>query len=195
MIPAFLLVILAVAYRLTTGLMIQSGTTWLSNFAPFAAIALCSAAYFPMRFKFSVPLIALLVSDLVLNYHYSAAFFDSLILCRYLTLALIGLIGLALQNRASLKTLLPASIAGSTIFYVVTCVFGWLTDPGYVRNLAGLIQSLTVGLPAYSATPSWMFFRNSLVSDLIFTFVFVMCVHFSRSAEGVRSKTAQPRPA
>jgi hypothetical protein len=44
MIPAFLLVLFAVAYRVATGLFIQSGATWLANFAPFAAIALCSAA-------------------------------------------------------------------------------------------------------------------------------------------------------
>ena len=47
MIPALVLVLLAVVYRLTTGLMIHSGTTWLSEFAPASAIALCCAAYFP----------------------------------------------------------------------------------------------------------------------------------------------------
>ena len=51
MIPAFLLVFLAVAYRIATGLFIHSGSTWLSNFAPFAAIALCSGVYFPTRFQ------------------------------------------------------------------------------------------------------------------------------------------------
>ena len=35
--------------------------------------------------------------------------------------------------------------------------FSWLSDPGYAKNFAGLIQSLTVGLPSYSATPTWMF--------------------------------------
>ena len=44
MIPAFLLVFSAAAYRITTGLLIHSGATWLSNFTPLAAIALCSAA-------------------------------------------------------------------------------------------------------------------------------------------------------
>lgn len=195
MIPAFLLVLLAVAYRLATGLMIHSGATWLSNFAPLAALALCSAAYFPPRYKFSVPLITLLISDAILNFHYDAPLFSPLILCRYFTLIAIGCIGLWLQNRASLKTLLPASIVGSTIYYAVSCTFAWLSDPGYVRNFAGLIQSLTVGLPAYSATPSWMFFRNSLVSDLVFTSLFVMCIHFSRSAESLRNKSALPRPA
>ena len=36
MIPAFLLILAAVAYRTTTGLAIISGSTWLSNFAPLA---------------------------------------------------------------------------------------------------------------------------------------------------------------
>jgi hypothetical protein len=41
MIPAFFLILAAVAYRIVTGFAITSGTTWLSNFAPLAAIALC----------------------------------------------------------------------------------------------------------------------------------------------------------
>src|ERR1700736_7016744 len=120
MIPALLLLLSAVAYRVTTGLLIHSGATWLSNFTPLAAIALCSAAYFPVKYKFTVPLLALFISDTVLNFHYGAALVDPLILCRYLALALAGCIGLLLRNRASLKTLLPASIVGSPIFYVIT---------------------------------------------------------------------------
>ena len=113
MIPAFLLIVAAVAYRIVTGLAITSGSTWLSNFAPMAAIALCGAAYFPARYKFTVPLIALFISDIVLNIHYSAPMLDPLIGCRYLALFVVGLIGWALANRASWKTLLPASLAGS----------------------------------------------------------------------------------
>jgi hypothetical protein len=58
-----------------------------------------------------------------------------------------------------------------------------LSDPGYAKNLAGLFQSLTVGLPQYSATPTWMFFRNSLLSDLIFTALFVVCMSAGRTWE------------
>ena len=192
MIPAFILVSLVVAYRIAAGLLIHSGTTWLSNFTPLAAIALCGAVYFPRKYKFSVPLVMLLLSDLALNLHYGASLFDPQILCRYFALVVVGCIGLALQNRASLKTLLPASIFGSTLFYVITNAFSWLSDPGYVKSFGGLIQALTVGLPEYSATPSWMFFRNSLLSDLFFTILFVACVHFSRNAETSR---AVPRTA
>lgn len=192
MIPALLLVIAAVAYRVAAGLIIQSGTTWLANFAPFAAIALCSAAYFPSKLKFSLPLLGLFLSDVILNSYYGAPLLTPLMLCRYLALAVVGCIGLAVQNRASLKTLLPASVIGSTIFYVVTNAFAWLSDPGYVKNFGGLVQALTVGLSQYSSTPSWMFFRNSLLSDLIFTLLFVYCMSFEQSAERSRAK-ALPR--
>ncbi|HCP90932.1 MAG TPA: hypothetical protein DIT76_02605, partial [Spartobacteria bacterium] len=130
-----------------------------------------------------------------LNFHYGAAILDPLILCRYLALALVGFIGFLLRNRVSLKTLLPASILGSTIFYAITNTFAWLTDPGYAKNFAGLIQALTVGLPQYSSTPSWMFFRNSLLSDLLFTLLFVVCMSFGRNAARSRARAALPRVA
>ena len=195
MIPALLLIFSVVAYRVTSGLLIHSGASWLSNFVPLAAIALCSAAYFPKRYKFSVPLVTLFISDAVLNFRYGAPLLDPQILCRYLALALVGCIGLLLQYRASVKTLLPASIVGSTIFYVITNAFSWLSDPGYAKNLAGLIQALTVGLPQYSATPSWMFFRNSLLSDLVFTLLFIVCMSLGRSTELSRARAVVPRSA
>ena len=158
-----------------------------------AAIALCAAAYFPAKFKFSVPMIALLVSDLVLNTFYGFSFFSPFVLSHYVGFALVGALGLLLRNRASVKTMLPASIAASVLFYVVTGTVSWLFDPGYPKNIAGLFQSLTVGVAAYSATPSWMFFRNSVVSDLIFTGLFILCFHWGRASESVRATAAQPR--
>jgi hypothetical protein len=195
MIPALLLVLSVAAYRITTGLLIHSGATWLSNFTPLAAIALCSAAYFPKKYKFSVPLVALFISDAVINLRYGAPLLDLQILLRYAALAAVGCIGVLLQNRVSLKTLLPAAVAGSVIFYVITNAFSWLSDPGYVKNWGGLVQALTTGLPGYSATPSWMFFRNSLVSDLLFTLLFVLSINLGRSAEGSRARAAVPRTA
>jgi hypothetical protein len=196
MIPALILILSAVVYRIAAALLIHSGTAlWLSNFAPLAAIALCGAAYFPAKFKFTVPLGALFVSDLILNYYYGATLVDSHIFSRYFALLLVGLVGLALQNRASLKTLLPASILGSAIFYLLTNVFSWLSDPGYAQNFAGLIQALTIGLPQYSSTPTWMFFRNTILSDLFFTLLFVVCMNFGRNTSRARAGAALPRVA
>jgi Family of unknown function (DUF6580) len=195
MIPALILTLSAVAYRIAAGLLIHSGTAlWLSNFAPIAAIALCGAAYFPRKFKFSVPLGALFVSDLILNYIYGAPLLQAQMVGHYVAFFVVGLIGVAIQNRASLKTLLPASILGSTIFYLIVNTFSWLSDPGYGKNLAGLIQAQTVGLPQYSATPTWMFFRNTLLSDLFFTFLFIVCMNFGRKTSR-RAGAALPRVA
>ncbi len=196
MIPGFLLIFVAVVYRIAAGILVQSGSaTWLSNFAPFAAIALCGAVFLPTKFKFTIPLLALFISDLVLNAYYSAPLLHPLIIGRYLALFAVGCFGLLLTNRTSLKTLLPASLAGSFIFYIITNFFSWLSDPGYAKSLAGFVQALTVGLPAYSATPTWMFFRNSILSDLAFTCVFVLCVNLGRSSERSRATAALPRAA
>jgi hypothetical protein len=194
MIPALLLILAAVGYRIVMGLAIISGSTWLSNFAPLAAIALCAAVYFPAKYKFTVPMIALLISDIVLNLNYGFSLLSPFVISHYIGFALVGGLGLLLENRASLKTLLPASIAASVIFYVVTNAVSWLFDPGYMKNFAGLIQALTVGLPAYSATPTWMFFRSSLLSDLFFTLLFVLCMNVGRSPQRGRAAAALPRP-
>jgi len=193
MVPAFVLIVCAVIYRIATGFLISSGATWFAELYPARAIALCAAVYFPRKYKFSVPLVALLISDAVINYHYGVTLLDPQILSRYFALILIGCFGLLLQNRASLKTLLPASLAGSAFFYLITNIFSWLADPGYAKNFGGLIQAVTVGLPQYSATPSWMFFRNSLLSDLLFTLLFVACMSFGRNAGRSTARTAVPR--
>lgn len=196
MIPALILILSAVAYRIAAGLLIHSGNAlWLSNFAPMAAIALCGAAYFPAKFKFAVPLGALFVSDLILNYVYVAPLVQAQMLGHYLGLVLVGFLGLSIQNHASLKTLLPASLLGSTMFYVITNAFSWLSDPGYAKNFAGLIQALTVGLPQYSSTPTWMFFRNTVLSDLFFTLLFVACINVGRQTGRARAEAALPRVA
>jgi hypothetical protein len=193
MIPALLLIVVAVAYRIVTGLAIISGTTSLSNFAPLAAIAFCAAAYFPAKYKFTVPMIALLISDVVLNLSYGFSLLSPFVVSHYIGFALVGGLGWLLRKRVAVRTLLPASIAASVIFYVVTNAVSWLFDPGYVKNFPGLVQALTVGLPQYSATPTWMFFRNSVVSDLLFTGLFILCMHWGRSPASAHASSALPR--
>jgi hypothetical protein len=144
--------------------------------------------------QLDVPFAALLLSDVVLDFYYGASLFDPLIFCRYFAFALVGLLGLAISRRPSLKTIVPASLAGSALFYAITNAFSWLTDPGYVKNFAGLIQALSVGLPQYGSTPTWMFFRNSLVSDLLFTLLFVACMSFSRRAAALPAAAPRPLP-
>ena len=196
MIPALILIICAVAYRIVTGLAIISGTTGLSNFAPMAAIALCSAAYFPARYRFTVPMIALVVSDIVLNLHYHFSLVSPFVLSHYVAFALIGWFGFLLRDRAGIKTLLPASLASSLIFYGLTNTVSWIFDPGYPKTLAGFVQAQTVGLPVYGGmTPTWMFLRNTAISDVFFTLIFVACMNFGRQTSGACAEATVPRVA
>ena len=195
MFAALLLVFLTIVYRIATAIVVHGGgSAWLANFAPLAAIALCSAIYFPPKYKFAIPFAALLVSDLVLNSYYGFSLFNTMVLGHYFAFALVGLIGLAISRRPSLKIVLPAALGSSVLFYGITNAFSWLSDPGYAKNFSGLIQALTVGLPQYSATPTWMFFRNSLVSDLLFTLLFVACIRVSRRALPAAAPASRPLP-
>ena len=45
-----------------------------------------------------------------------------------------------------------------------------------------------------TARSTWMFFRNSLVSDLIFTGLFVVCMNAGRSMGRSRERASQFRP-
>lgn len=197
MFPALLLIIATIVLRVISGLAIISGTTWVSNFAPLAAIALCSAAYLPWRYKFTVPFAALITSDAILNWYYRAPLLGVETSGRYAAFALICCLGMLLRRRPSLRTLLPASLVASVVFYAITNTLSWATEPGYAKNVAGWTQALTIGLPVNGgATPTWMFFRNSLLSDLFFTTVFVACMKFGRRhVATIETRQALPRTA
>jgi hypothetical protein len=57
-------------------------------------------------------------------------------------------------------------LGGGVVFYLVTNTASWFANTAYPRGLGGLWMSLTTGLPGFP--PTWMFFRNSLVSDFLF---------------------------
>jgi Family of unknown function (DUF6580) len=80
MIPALLLIVSAVVFRIVTGFFGHSDSIGWLNFAPIAAIALCAAAYFPLKYKFTVPMMALLLSDVVLNTHYGFSLLSPFVL-------------------------------------------------------------------------------------------------------------------
>jgi hypothetical protein len=169
---AIFLLAATIAYRLATGF--ADHAQWLQNFSPVAAIALCGAIYLPKKLAVALPLIALFVSDLLLNLHYHASLVATEMVSRYVALGLIVAIGWALRERARFATILPASLAGSILFYFITNTGSWLDNPGYAKTAAGWTQALITGIPGYA--PTWMFFRSTLVSDLLFTALFVACM-------------------
>jgi hypothetical protein len=189
MIAAVILLVAAVVWRVLLGVTHSADFGWLHNFAPLSAIALCGAAFLPKRLAFGLPLVALFVSDLMLNVHYSkthpeVALVSAEMLARYGALVLIAGLGWKLRNSPRASLMLGASVVSSAIFYIVSNTGSWLSEPRYAKTFAGWFQALTTGLPEFPTT-LW-FYRHTLVSDFLFTGLFVLCVRLAdRSTEPV----------
>ncbi len=75
MFAALFLLAVVVVYRILSGFLGSDDYTWLHNFAPVAAVALCGAVYLPRRIAELLPIVMLFVSELVLNlFHYHQPF-------------------------------------------------------------------------------------------------------------------------
>ena len=161
----------------------------LSNFAPLMALTFCGAVYFRDKRLWFVPLLALTLSDFFLNAYYASAFGDtwgwSGELVRIGCFAAALPIGLLVARQKSWMNLLGGALAASLLFYVATNTEAWLSDPAYVKTAAGWWQALTVGRPEFP--PTLFFFRNTLVSDLLFTGLFAGAMEFAALRSGRES--------
>lgn len=173
--PALTLLSLLASWRVLLGWMTVRGTTadlpsWLPGFTPLAALAVGGGFLLPRRLGLIAPVGALLASDLALTAIYQQGLGAGMTLTRYGSLLALSLMGAALREahpqRFGKLVLVAGSLVGSGLFYVATNTVAWLgAAETYPRSLAGWVQALTVGTPGFP--PSWVFFRNSLVSDLL----------------------------
>lgn len=176
MLVAALLLFLVVAFRVVLGVTHMHDAAWLHNFSPLAAVALCGAIYLPRRVAYLLPLAALLVSDLLINASYGVALVSGEMLSRYLALVLVSGIGFSLRKRARAPLVLGGAVLGSVLFFLLTNTASWLTEPAYAKAAAGWLQAMTTGVPGVRPT-TLEFFRNTLLSDLLFTSVFISCMN------------------
>ena len=145
----------------------------LPNFSPLMASALCGALFLPGIIGLIIPLVALLLSDALLNLHYGVPVI-SMQLFWTLPCYLIAVgIGWSLrERRLGMLPALAGTLTASVIFYFVTNTGCWLGQTAYSQTFAGWVQALTTGLPGYP--PTWQFFRNSIAGDLLFAALFVV---------------------
>jgi hypothetical protein len=144
----------------------------LPNFSPLMASALCGAVFIPGWLGLVVPVLALLVSDALLNAHYGVPMISGQLAWTLpCYLIAVGIGGLLRSRDAGLWPILGGTLLSSLIFFAVTNTGSWLGLAAYPQNLAGWVQALTTGLPGYP--PTWSFLRNSLAGDLLFAAFFV----------------------
>lgn len=194
MIAGVVLLLISALYRL---LPVFLGYTteqpdWFVNFSPMAALILCGAACLPRRMAIIVPFASLLVTDFLLNFHYGASLINADFIAKNLAFAAVATFGWQFRAQPRAKVLIPTALGASIFFYLVTNSVSWMTCDGYTKNIGGWAQALTTGLPSFQ--PSWMFLRNQLVSDLVFSVLFLAFIR-SRAERpsdiAIRAQAAQ----
>jgi hypothetical protein len=174
-----LCIVLLAAFRVLRAALLPE----LPNFSPVTAVAVCGAFLLPGAIGWILPLGALMVSDLILALvlGYPAISPAQLVVWGTI-LALVGFSRLVARGGFSSMRYFGSVLGGSVFFYLVTNTASWIGNPAYPRGFAGLWMSLTTGLPGFP--PTWMFFRNSLVSDFLFAGILLaFWVLASRSRE------------
>ncbi len=181
---ALVLIVLAASWRL-----LAVHEPMLGNFSPLMALTFCGAVYFRDKRLWLVPFAALALSDIYLDYYYATAFHEmwswQSVLTRLLCFALALPLGWMVAQRKNWLTLFCGALGSSLLFYVITNTDAWRHDPHYIKTAAGWWQALTVGRPGFA--PTYMFFRNTLVSDLLFTGLFAFAMEFAARRAGESS--------
>jgi hypothetical protein len=144
------------------------------NFAPIAAMALAGGVYLDKRFALIIPLIALLLSDLIIGVY-------PILIFVYGSFVLIGLIGLWLKSHKKVLPVFGAALFSSVLFFIITNFGVWAMGPeAYPRTWNGLVECYVAAIP---------FFRNTVFGDLLYTAalfgVFELAAHYQKSAAKV----------
>jgi len=180
-IVAIFILLLAAFRVLRAGLLPE-----LPNFSPIAAVAFCGGLFLPGLLAWMVPIGALFVSDFFLSLLIGYPALSSAQLVSWACiLGIVGFGRLAAQFSFSMPRFFSFLVGGGLFFYLVTNTAAWIANPSYPKGAGGLWISLTTGLPGFP--PSWIFYRNSLLSDLVFgSIVYAVWVLARRRALEVR---------
>lgn len=150
-----LMIVFAVAMRL-----VSYKFQFLSNFTPVGAVALFGGAYFNDKWKaYLVPLLALFLSDIAINYLYTGKlvlWYGSSIYM-YLCFALMVFIGTMIKRVNALNVFL-ASVASVLVHWLIMDL-PWLYGTLYPHTVGGYMQSLVAAIP---------FEKNMILGDAVY---------------------------
>ena len=118
-------------------------------------MAIFAGAAFSNRvLAYLTPLAVMILSDLVLGFHTTVWYV-------YSGVVISVMLGSTLKQMSIIRVGLIA-VTATIIFYLITNFGAWLHHDMYSQDMGGLIQAYYAGLP---------FLRNSLISNLIFTYL------------------------
>jgi hypothetical protein len=148
---AAILVVLAAASRLLPHIL---------NFSSVGAMALFGGACFSRRsWAFCLPFVALWASDLLLNNTIYRSFYPDTVGTvwftspwTYLAFAAMTVFSMTFLKKISLPTVALSSVAGSTLFFLISNFSTWIETTLYSKNIEGLMTCYAAGLPFFPAT-------------------------------------------
>lgn len=139
----------------------------LSGFTAVIAVSLFAGLTIKdKKLAFLFPLLTLFISDILLQVLHALNLFPysgfySGQITNYVLFVLLTLIGIAFRNYKT-AGIVAAAFIGPTVFFLLSNFVVWKTQGdimGYNKDISGLWQSYSFGLP---------FYRNSLLSTFIF---------------------------
>jgi len=177
-----------------------------ANFNPAYALLFCGGVYLSRGTAWWLPLSAMLITDIGLNFYYVAQGFAvwewpmlRYQVFNYVAWAAIILLGQRFKPKHSAMSLLGGGILGALLFYLITNTAAWLfnpfNNPEYTKTVWGWLRALIFGTGGWPET--WQFFRNTLLSGGLFTGIFVAAMKFStaESAEEKKEARSDDEPA
>jgi vitamin B12 transporter len=130
------------------------------NLVALGALALYSGARLPRRWAVLVPLLAMALSDAVLDFGTGRAALSPGRLTSYAAFASIVLIGRLARGAARPLVLLPLAVSASSLFFLASNFAVWAFGHLYPKTAAGLAACFAAAVP---------FFWNTLIADLLGT--------------------------
>lgn len=154
----------------------------LPNMAPMTALAVFGAWTFSnARLAYIVPILAMILGDValaVVNNDMSYAWHDTQAAV-YACLLATAWMSRRLATEASPARRAGSVLAGSLLFFVATNFAVWLGSGMYEQSLNGLATCYAMALP---------FFRNSLISDVVYAALMFGAYELARRSMPVRVK-------
>jgi hypothetical protein len=149
------------------------------NFSAVMSAALFGGAFLVRRtWKYAIPMVVMLATDAVLGVYNLG-----IMLSVYGALLFTVLLGDLYTRKPSMGRYAGSVIAGSLSFFVVTNFAVWFFGDGtmYPHTGQGLVQSFSMAIP---------FYRNTLLSDLLFSSAFYGAFELFRMKQASRYRVA-----
>lgn len=167
-IPALLLVALLAAFRVLGSAFPEK----LPNVQPLLALFLCSLIFLKGTARWLIPTIIWLLTDPFSSLLQNHSIFGWHHLALACGIAATAGIAWYARRRPTAFVVMGSAAISAGIFYYLTNLVSFATDPLYPKTVTGFIQAQWTGPIGYG--PTWVFLRNLLAANLAFTGLFLL---------------------